>query len=349
MSKVDIAAHIEKLLFRHDSLSIPGLGGFTATKAPAATDYIAGTIAPPAKSLSFSENLMVDDGILVQELSSAYHFSAEESRRIIEEFVAQTQQLLDQREIVSLPGVGRLYKNYMQKIQFLPDATNFSTEHYGLPTLQFSPLARTRESVAPAASSGNPIPATPATPAVPTENPYAIAPPRKRSYAGWWIGLAAAVLLGAGLWFFREKLGLVSSNVDDLPVVENVAPKTEDAVENPEKTTGNEKLNQPRAASPAPAKPTPEKPAAKPAAPTNAAPAGEGRTCILIVATLREKVNAERLEKMLRNGGHQVYSVQKSGYQVGITFKYKEIAEVQQKINALQSLTGEKNIWIKQK
>lgn len=345
MSKVDIAAHIEKLLFRHDSLSIPGLGGFTATKAPAATDYIAGTIAPPAKSLSFSENLMVDDGILVQELSSTYHFSAEESRRIIEEFVAQTQQLLDQREIVSLPGVGRLYKNYMQKIQFLPDATNFSTEHYGLPTLQFSPLARARENVAapaaPAATVGsNPSPAT-------SENPYLPTPPRKRSNAGWWIGLAAAVLLGAGLWFFREKLGLVSDNIDDLPIVENTAPKSEDAP--PAATPDAGKLNQPRAEQTPKAKPAPEKPAAKPAAPTNAAPAGEGRTCILIVATLREKVNAERLEKMLRNGGHQVYSVQKSGYQVGITFKYKDIAEVQQKINALQSLTGEKNIWIKQK
>jgi hypothetical protein len=67
------------------------------------------------------------------------------------------------------------------------------------------------------------------------------------------------------------------------------------------------------------------------------------------VATLQEKANADRLVRTIQNGGYQVYMVQKKGYQVGIQFNYSNLTEVQQKIVELQKLTGENQIWIKQK
>jgi hypothetical protein len=143
--QIDIAAHIEKLLFEHETLIIPTFGGFTSTRSPAAVDFVGGAVAPPSKTLAFNENLTIDDGILVHEISHACGISNDDARRLVIDFVENTKDALNQREIVTFPGVGRLYKNYAQKIQFLPDTTNFNTESYGLPPLQFSPVARARD------------------------------------------------------------------------------------------------------------------------------------------------------------------------------------------------------------
>ena len=164
--QIDIPAHIEKLLFLHDTLVIPGFGGFTATIASAKADFTGGTVTPPSKILTFSENLTVDDGRLIQDIANTHGVSTEEARTVVTDFVGKMQALLNQREIVTLPNIGRLYKNYMQKIQFLPDATNFNAAAYGLPPLQFSPLGRSREVTEPSADPAPPT-ATPPAPFMP--------------------------------------------------------------------------------------------------------------------------------------------------------------------------------------
>jgi hypothetical protein len=175
--QIDIAAHIEKLLFEHETLIIPTFGGFTSTRSPAAVDFVGGAVAPPGKTLAFNENLTIDDGILVHEISHACGISNDDARRLVLDFVESTKEALNQREIVTFPGVGRLYKNYAQKVQFLPDTTNFNTDSYGLPPLQFSPVARTRdqeEAVPAARSNGTAIVTIPVVEAPTTT---AIAPP----------------------------------------------------------------------------------------------------------------------------------------------------------------------------
>lgn len=179
--QIDIAAHIEKLLFEHETLIVPGFGGFTATRAAAAVDFVGGTVAPPAKSLAFNENLTVDDGILVHDVAHAHGVDNDEARAAIQHFVDSTKEALSRREIVTFAGIGRLYKNYAQKIQFLPDTTNFNTESYGLPPLQFSPLARARETseAVPSASASSTATQAPpaATPVPPTSVPKPQSPP----------------------------------------------------------------------------------------------------------------------------------------------------------------------------
>lgn len=155
--QIDIAAHIEKLLFEYETVIIPGFGGFTTTKYPAAVDMVGGSVAPPTKSISFNENLTVDDGILVHQIAHHTGLSSDEARRSILEYVEKVKTALDQREIINIAGIGRLYKNYAQKIQFLPDATNFNSESFGLPALQFAPVARARQVAEPTPSVETPV------------------------------------------------------------------------------------------------------------------------------------------------------------------------------------------------
>ena len=378
--QIDIPAHIEKLLFLHDTLTIPGFGTFTATKVAATADYTGGTVSPPSKSLTFSENITTDDGILVNDVAVTNGISSEEARRTIAEFVEKMQIQLGQREIVTLPAVGRLYKNYVQKIQFLPDTTNFSPESFGLPPLQFSPIGRSREveksqetppptpavgSTFRTTSTPPPPPATtvktPPAPLMP-EQPYTTSSATRSGGAGWATALGIFLLfcaLSGGYWLWqRQKDKLADADKDKIERTANPLPRSGKTNESPKKTENpvlaEEKSEKSAIEEAELNKKVQESVAEKTQAAreeTNipkAAPKG-ARECILIVATLREKANADRLEQMLKEEGFDVYYLQKNGYQVGIRFYYTKIGEVQQKMVTLQNLTGENDIWIKKK
>lgn len=377
--QIDIPAHIEKLLFLHDTLTIPGFGTFTATKISATADYSAGTVSPPSKSLIFSENITTDDGILVNDVAVTSGVSSEEARRVIAEFVEKMQAQLNQREIVTLPAVGRLYKNYVQKIQFLPDTTNFSPESFGLPPLQFSPLGRSREveknqdtqppapavgSTARTASTPAPPPAsTVKTPPSPVATTESYTPSAARSGgAGWATAIGIFLLfcaLSGGYWLWqRQKSKLADAETEKTERTATPVPGSGKTNESPKKSEKpvltDEKTEAPASETPERDQKVQESVAEKMQAArektTTAQTTPKGaRECILVVATLREKANADRLEQMLKEEGFDVYYLQKNGYQVGIRFYYTKISEVQQKIVTLQNLTGERDIWIKKK
>lgn len=382
--QIDIPAHIEKLLFLHDTLTIPAFGTFTATKVSATADYVGGTVTPPSKSLTFSENLTTDDGILVNDIAVSHGVSTEEARRAVADFVEKMQEQLSQREIVTLPAVGRLYKNYVQKIQFLPDATNFSPESFGLPPLQFSPIGRSREvekspeatpTPAPAAGSTTKTTLTPpVAPATTFKTPSAVPPTTVPDYApsttrsggaGWATAIGIILLFAAlsgGYWLWQHqktKLAKAQTEMGEQTSIPlpgsgktNEAPKKAEAPilaeEKVETTSKNEAADMDKKVKEAIAEKT-QAAREEVKAPKTTTPKG-GRECILIVATLREKANADRLQKMLKEENFDVYYLPKNGsYQVGIRFYYNNISEVQSKIITLQNLTGEQEIWIKKK
>lgn len=346
--QIDIPSHIEKLLFLHEALVIPGFGGFTATRTPATADYVGGTVHSPSKTLSFSENLTVDDGILVNDITLTHGVSTEDAQRVVSEFVEKMQSLLSQREIVTLPGVGRLYKNYVQKIQFLPDATNFNAASYGLPPLQFSPIGRSREVGADPATAipSDPIHATAATtaPIQPPSMPEPTYAPQ-RSGGGSKAGAVLSILfllgsLAAGVWYWQHKKA-EQKNTETEQNVET--PKNADTAPAPkeEKVAAEEKPDA------APEKTVEQSVEDRMATVRNQVK--NGRQCILVVATLSQKENADKLRNLLSEEGFDVYYLAKKGFQVGIQFYYTKPSEIQDKMAVLQQLTGEKHILVKKK
>lgn len=362
---IDIAHHIERLLFLHDTLVIPGFGGFTATRSPAAADYAGGTVNPPSKTLSFNENLTVDDGVLINEIAQSHQMGLDEARRLVQDFVDRTQALLNQREIVNLAGVGRLYKNYVQKIQFLPDASNFSADAYGLPPLQFSPIARSREVVEKPAESTPTLtePAAPAQPAEKPVSPYAppvYEPPVRRRSSPVLVALLGVVLLlasaaGAYWWLQKKKLASELAKQDSSIVEETTGNKTTSLENVAPPSSKPETTPAPPPAEPQTAKVDDEKAAQLSAQKKMDAARKEtaqttGRRCILIVATLQDEVNVQKLMAKLRDN-HLIpyHEVTKKGHQVGIEFRYTKAQEITDYSAVLQQLTGVEDIWVKQK
>jgi hypothetical protein len=367
--QIDLAAHIEKLLFLHDTLAIPSFGGFTVNRAAAAADYVGGAIHPPSKTLAFNENLITDDGLLVQDVATTHGLGTEEARRIVGEFVEKMQQQLDQREIVTLPGIGRLYKNYVQKIQFLPDSTNFDPEAYGLPPLQFSPIARSRNVAEEnaAGSTAGAVPASVPVPAATTPAPATEYTPPPSAGSSRVLAFFAILLLllavALGIWWMRRPVaGLREPGAGNIDTTASTGARPDRVGERP---ADEDTDPEPSPARPAPSeRPRAERPASSANQPksttTNPSPSedgratttprtGEGRQCILVIATLREQTNADRLINLLETNGYDVYVLEKNGYQVGIKFNYRELSEIQAKMVELQRLTGEDDIWIKKR
>ena len=140
----DISRDIAALLYQHDSVIIPELGGIIANYQPASVDHVQGQILPPSKQLSFNENLLINDGVLIDYLQKEKNISQKESSNLINAFVTEIKSKLDNKEIVVFSEIGRLYKDYEGALKFLQDTTNFNTSMFGLPVLMFYPILRTK-------------------------------------------------------------------------------------------------------------------------------------------------------------------------------------------------------------
>lgn len=151
--EIDVGAYIGDLLFDHNSVNIPGLGGFVTRYKPAFADQVQGELHPPAKGLNFNDNLVVDDGLLAEFIRDKHQLSLGEARQAVDDYVQKVREAIARREIVVFPKVGRLYKDYENNLQFLADGTNFNTDSYGLPIVHFYPVSRAeRPAVKPVAT-----------------------------------------------------------------------------------------------------------------------------------------------------------------------------------------------------
>ena len=345
---LELAPHIERLLYNNDTVVIPGLGAFVSQPAPASVDYAGGSIAPPTKTLTFNENLITDDGLLTYELVQDKGMSEQEASAWVEERVAEMLAQLNQREIVALPGIGRLYKNYVQKIQFLPDAANFSRDNFGLPPLQFSPLSRSRE-VTDAPVVNPPITST--APVINQVNYTAATPPVFSTSAPSGINWSRIVLV-LGLLVLSGSLGYFFLNMQKAKLQTRNNPVIEATEEESQTPTPPEEQSVIPSSPPEKEVVKATEPEKKPVpTPPVVNEKNKDKSCILLVGLFKDPTNIARLKSLLQKNGFEVYSARAaSGAEsIGVQFKYAEEAEIQSKIGKLQKLTGEQNIKVKKK
>ncbi|MEM1119330.1 MAG: hypothetical protein AAGJ18_02715 [Bacteroidota bacterium] len=151
---IDITPYIKELLFENNNLVIPGFGALTLKYAPSTIDHVQGLLNPPSKSIEFDGNLVVNDGKLIDIIQQKHQVSTEEANRQIAKFVSIMKDQLDRREMVNIAGVGRLYKDFENNLQFIPDSTNFNKEAFGLPTVNFYPILRNKVTADSIVASG---------------------------------------------------------------------------------------------------------------------------------------------------------------------------------------------------
>lgn len=377
-----ICALISDLLYEHRQLHLPGLGAFLLQYKPAVVDNVQGQLLPPSLDLSFDTRLVMDDGLLLEQLQQRTGWTAEVAAHAISNFVDEIQAQLSRGELVHLPNIGRLHSNHENAIVFKADNYNYHKDAFGLPVIQATVAARPAAATAATAQAANPT--------------------RSAAKGGgmrpwfWVFGLLA--LLTGGMIYAslyvnrlateREAAKVAAAEAEAPPSGGriNVAPSA-DLPEEPaakgevvdqERSTvpadeAAPEARSPKAAGPAsgstaaaakaetPAtatKPTTGSTAAKPAAattpkaaksPAAATPAPAGKTVAWVsVGKFGSADNAARMNQRIAAAGYEPFSTEEDGLtRVGVLLTFSTEAELQQQLRKISSTFSTKAFVVK--
>jgi nucleoid DNA-binding protein len=128
-----IEQYISELLYKHECVIVPQFGGFVARHLPASITNEGSLISPPAKSILFNKNLQNNDGLLVNFVMEAESLSYNEANEQVMKFAHYCSANLQSKQRVEISGVGVLFMNAEQSIQFEPQVdVNYLIESFGL-------------------------------------------------------------------------------------------------------------------------------------------------------------------------------------------------------------------------
>ena len=135
--------YISDLLYRHDCVIIPGLGGIITNYRSAQIHPVSHTFRPPSKSIRFNVNLQEDDGLLANYVSSCESISFTSAQSKIERFVFSIHNDLEHKKEAILPRIGVLAVDINGIISFEPDLkVNFLPDAFGLEAIQSPSILR---------------------------------------------------------------------------------------------------------------------------------------------------------------------------------------------------------------
>lgn len=142
-----LSKQISSLLFEHDCVIVPGLGGFITNYKPATIHPQHHTFYPPSKQVSFNTALTGNDGILISALAQTLGVDFSEAKKIIDQKVHSVRVSLLKGQKVEFDEIGYLVANRENHIEFHSyNKVNYLGEAYGLTRFDFNPVNRTNDS-----------------------------------------------------------------------------------------------------------------------------------------------------------------------------------------------------------
>lgn len=135
-----IDRHIQELLFEHDCVILPGLGGFVANYRSAEIHMDRHTIYPPSKAILFNRDLQHNDGLLINHIARRNRITYKEAERITESYIRDIRRKTEQGDPYRVEELGSFFQDPGGRIQFRSEVSlNFLTESYGLSYFTFRP------------------------------------------------------------------------------------------------------------------------------------------------------------------------------------------------------------------
>ena len=138
---MEITHHIKDLLFLHDCVIIPGLGGFIANYRSSEVQKYKHVISPPSRAVTFNRQLRTNDGLLVNHIALSEKCTYKEAESKVQSFVHGCNRLLENKEILLFPEIGKLYVNASGNLIFLSQLRkNLLPDSFGLKPVSFDPV-----------------------------------------------------------------------------------------------------------------------------------------------------------------------------------------------------------------
>lgn len=133
---MELNNYLKQLLYQHDCVIVPGLGGFVCAHKKLEFNVQAGFIMPARKTVAFNQNLNTNDGLLANHLVQKEKIGFQKALENINAWVSTLHYSLQQGQTINIEGLGSLSLSTEKKIVFVPLANvNFSQDSYGLPML----------------------------------------------------------------------------------------------------------------------------------------------------------------------------------------------------------------------
>ena len=139
-----IDKYIHELLYQHDCVIVPGLGGFIANYQSAYFNPSLQIFYPPSKKVAFNSELKENDGLLAKYVSKKTDCSYDEATKSIHEAVRTIYESLKTNKLVEIDKVGTLRYNKESNIEFNPgNESNFLLSSFGMSPVQAPAIKRT--------------------------------------------------------------------------------------------------------------------------------------------------------------------------------------------------------------
>ena len=134
---------IAELLYRYNCVVVPEFGAFLANTSSARIDEKRKTLYPPTKNLSFNQQLIKNDGLLVSHIANAKSLPYEELLEEVVEVSNQWKIRLEGGKSLVLDGIGKLWMGKEGKIQFSPEeGHNYLASSFGFSSFNATPVIR---------------------------------------------------------------------------------------------------------------------------------------------------------------------------------------------------------------
>ena len=139
---ISVLDYTRKLLYEHDCVVLPDLGGFLAYFSHAFYSEQNALYHAPQKRVAFNEALKLDDGLLTHYMTINEQITREEAQTRVRQFVEEIKNTIKEKGNYTLDGIGILDTNDEGKLQFEPTVdTNFYAEGFGLKSVSLAPAA----------------------------------------------------------------------------------------------------------------------------------------------------------------------------------------------------------------
>lgn len=138
----NIEQHISELLFDHDCVIVPSLGGFLASNQHA-TISPNQFLLPPFRKIAFNVYLKNNDGLLANHLVEYEHISYQQALVYIESFVSNCMREMNSGKKIILNNIGTLYFDREHNVQFeAARNSNHLKDSFGMEGLQLITVNR---------------------------------------------------------------------------------------------------------------------------------------------------------------------------------------------------------------
>lgn len=124
--------HIEELLYLHDCVIVPGLGGFICNYTGATINDKTGMIIPPAKKVVFNKHLKQNDGLLINWIARKEQIDYEKAQRRLALFREEVKVRLNQKQKINFGKIGTLSVDRRFNILFESANHNFLPDVMGM-------------------------------------------------------------------------------------------------------------------------------------------------------------------------------------------------------------------------